>query len=97
VDSKSALALAKNPVFHKRSKHIRVKYHFIRDCLEEGSVKPYYISTKDQLADFLTKSLGRIKFQELRTRIAMLQLPLKIYGKITRIKALSIYVTALCM
>jgi hypothetical protein len=38
VDSKSALALAKNPVFHKRSKHIQVRYHFIRSCLEEGSV-----------------------------------------------------------
>jgi hypothetical protein len=69
VDSKSTLALAKNPVFHKRSKHIRVKYHFIRDCFEEGSVKAYYIRTKDQLADFLNKSLGQIKFQELRSRI----------------------------
>jgi hypothetical protein len=39
VDNKSSLALAKNPVFHDCSKHIRVKYHFIRDCLEEGSVK----------------------------------------------------------
>jgi hypothetical protein len=54
-----------------------VKYHFIRDCLEEGSVKAYYIITKDQLADFLTKSLGRIKFQELRSRIGVVPLPLK--------------------
>jgi hypothetical protein len=45
VDSKSALALAKNPVFHERSKHIRVKYHFIRGCLEDGSIKANYIST----------------------------------------------------
>ena len=37
--SKSALALAKKPVFHKRSKHIQVKYHFIRSCLDEGSVE----------------------------------------------------------
>jgi hypothetical protein len=49
VDSKSALDLANNPVFHKRSKHIRIKYHFIRGCLEEGSVKGSYIRTKDQL------------------------------------------------
>ncbi|KAK8458134.1 hypothetical protein SEVIR_3G313845v4 [Setaria viridis] len=77
VDSKSALALAKNPVFHERSKHIRVKYHFIRGCLEEGSVRANYINTKDQLADLLTKSLGRIKFQELCSRIGMVQLPLK--------------------
>jgi hypothetical protein len=50
VDSKSALALAKNPILHERSKHIRVRYHFIRDYLEEGSIKIGYINTKDQLA-----------------------------------------------
>ena len=74
VDSKSALALAKNPVFHERSKHIRVRYHFIRDCLAEGSIKVSYINTKDQLADLLTKTLGRIKFLELRSRTGMVQL-----------------------
>lgn len=77
VDSKSALALAKNPVFQERSKHIRIKYHFIRSCLDEGSIKAGYINTQDQLADFLTKSLGRVKFQELRTRIGMAQIPQK--------------------
>jgi hypothetical protein len=58
VDIKSALALSKNPVFHERSKHIRIKYHFIRGCLEEGSMKASYIRSEDQLANILTKSLG---------------------------------------
>jgi hypothetical protein len=74
VDSKSALALAKNPVSHERSKHIRVRYHFIRGCLEEGSFKACYINTKDQLTDLLTKPLGKIKFLELCSRIGMVQL-----------------------
>jgi len=74
VDNKSALALAKNPIFHERSKHIRVKYHFIRGCLDEGSIKASYINTKDQLADLLTKPLGRVKFLELCSRIEMVQL-----------------------
>jgi hypothetical protein len=45
VDSKSALALAKIPIFHERSKHIRIKFHFIRSCLDEESIKASYINT----------------------------------------------------
>jgi hypothetical protein len=61
VDNKYAIALAKNPVFHDRSKHIKIKEHFIRDCIEEGSIRTEYIPTADQLADILTKALGKAK------------------------------------
>jgi hypothetical protein len=74
VDSKSVLALARNPVFHERSKHIDLRYHIIRNCLVELTVSATYINTVDQLADNLTKSLGRVKFQELRARIGMVQI-----------------------
>jgi hypothetical protein len=77
VDSKFALTLAKNPVFHERSKHIRVKHHFIRGCLEEGSIKAGYINTKDQLADFLIKPLVRIRFLELCSKTGMVQISQK--------------------
>jgi len=59
------------PVFHERSKHIKIKYHFIRSCLEDGSIKAEHISTGDQLADILTKALGKTKFEELRGRIVL--------------------------
>jgi hypothetical protein len=71
VDNKSALALVKNPVFYERSKHICIKYRFIKDCLEDGSIKASHIATTDQLADILTKSLGKSKFQEMRERIGL--------------------------
>jgi hypothetical protein len=74
VDSKSALTLTKNPVFYERGKHIRVSHHFIRGCLEEGSIKAGYINTKDQLADLLTKPIGRIRFLELCSKIRMVQI-----------------------
>ena len=77
VESKSALALAKNPVFHERSKHVRIKYHFIRSCLEDGSIKAEHIPTTDQLADILTKSLGKAKFEEMRERIGLKQITSK--------------------
>jgi hypothetical protein len=74
VDNQSALALAKNPVFYEWSKHIWVRYHFICDCLAEGSINARYINTKDQLADLLTKPHGRIKFLELCSKSGMAQL-----------------------
>jgi hypothetical protein len=74
VDSKSALTLARNPVFHERSKHIDLRYHFIRNCLAEGAVSTTYINTVDQLTCILMKALVRVKFQELRARIGMVQI-----------------------
>jgi hypothetical protein len=71
IDNKSAIQLCKNPVLHERSKHIEVRYHFIRQCVEEGKINVDYICTDDQLADILTKPLGRNRFIELRTKIGM--------------------------
>jgi hypothetical protein len=46
----------------------------MRDCLEDGSIKANHIATTDQLADILTKSLGKAKFQEMRRRIGLKQI-----------------------
>uniref|UniRef100_A0A453B0H4 Reverse transcriptase Ty1/copia-type domain-containing protein n=1 Tax=Aegilops tauschii subsp. strangulata TaxID=200361 RepID=A0A453B0H4_AEGTS len=71
VDNKSAIALCKNPVHHDRTKHIDIRYHYIRECVEESKIEVNYVCTDDQLADILTKSLGRQKFTEMRGRIGV--------------------------
>jgi hypothetical protein len=71
VDNKSAIALAKNPVFHDRCKHIQIRYHFIRQCVDNGDIDVQFVRTGDQLSDIMTKALGRVQFQELRRRIGI--------------------------
>lgn len=71
IDNKSAIALAKNPVHHDRSKHIDVKFHFIRDCIEQGQVEVDHVGTEQQLADILTKALGRVRFVEMRQKMGV--------------------------
>ncbi|CAE5974354.1 unnamed protein product [Arabidopsis arenosa] len=71
IDNKSAIALTKNPVFHGRSKHIHRKYHFIRECVENGLVEVEYVPGEEQKADILTNALGRVKFKEMRELIGV--------------------------
>ena len=74
VDNKSAIDLSKNPVHHDRSKHIDIKFHYIRECVDGGKIVLEHISTRDQLVDILMKSLGRVLFQELRDRVHVVNL-----------------------
>ena len=57
MDSKSAIDLAQNPVNHKRSKHIRIKYHWIREQVGGKVVKLSHVTTAEMRADMMTKSL----------------------------------------
>jgi hypothetical protein len=81
VNNKSTLALMKNPVFHKCSKHIQERYHYVRQWVEDGSVLADFISTSDQLADIRMKVLGRVRFEELTTRIRMVKIKSKLTHK----------------
>lgn len=61
TDSESAMKLANNPEFHKKTKHIHIKYHFIRDSIKEKELELKYIGNKFQKADGFTKGLETIK------------------------------------
>jgi hypothetical protein len=67
VDNEGAEALAKNPEHHARTKHIHARYHFIRECIQEGDMSLLHVSTKDMLADMLTKPLPRVLLEKHRT------------------------------
>ena len=62
-DNMSSMQLAKNPVFHARTKHIEVHYHFVRERVQSGEVELRYVHTDRQVADIFTKPLGSDKLQ----------------------------------
>jgi hypothetical protein len=72
VDNKSVIVLIKNSVLHGQSKHIEVKYHQVRESAENGRIKVKFIRSEEQLDDILTKTLGRVKFLELSTKIGLI-------------------------
>ena len=71
VDNLPAIPLAKNPVLHDRSKHIDVKFHFLKDCVDGGQVVIEFVKTGRQLADVLTKPLRRLRLTELKEMVGM--------------------------
>jgi hypothetical protein len=74
MDSQSAIALSKNPVFHERSKHIDVRFHFIRECVGDGKLDIEHVRTEEQIADILTKPLARDRFCELREKLGVVKI-----------------------
>eukprot|EP00253_Pinus_taeda_P025672 PITA_25672 len=72
-DNQSCIKLTENPVFHDRSKHIGIRYQFIRDYVQKGAVKIEYISTDEQVADILTKALPRGKHVYFRDKMGVVR------------------------
>nr|GFA10726.1 retrovirus-related Pol polyprotein from transposon TNT 1-94 [Tanacetum cinerariifolium] len=71
-DLKSAIAISCNPVQHTRTKHIDVRYHFIKDHVEKGTIELYFVGTEYQLADLFTKSLPEARFKFLVEKLGMM-------------------------
>jgi hypothetical protein len=71
-DNESAICMADNPVEHSRTKHIAIRYHFLRDHQQRGGIEIAYVSTKEQLADIFTKLLDEKTFTRLRHELNIL-------------------------
>ena len=72
-DNQSCIKLSKNPVFHDRSKHIEIRYHFIRDYVQRGVVQLQCVSIDEQVDDTLTKALGRGKHVYFRDKLGVVK------------------------
>ena len=72
-DNQGAIALSKNPDNHSRTKHIDVRYHYIRDLVEKKKVEVNYCPTNNNLADLMTKGLPRPRFEELCKKLGIIK------------------------
>ena len=70
-DNNGCIALSKNPVHHERSKHIAMRHHFLREKVEDHSVKLDFIPSADNLADMFTKALPQPAFEHLKEQIGI--------------------------
>ncbi|GKF54376.1 hypothetical protein Tco_0161286 [Tanacetum coccineum] len=70
-DNKSVIALCCNNVQHSRLKHIDIRFHFIKEHVENGMIELYFVNTKYQLADIFTKALGRERIEFLINKLGM--------------------------
>ncbi|WVZ94379.1 LOW QUALITY PROTEIN: hypothetical protein U9M48_040278 [Paspalum notatum var. saurae] len=81
VDSTSAISVAKNPVLHSRTKHIDVRFHFLRDHYEKGDIDLVHVASENQLADIFTKPLEFGVFVRLRVlRFSLVFDPFQVEG-----------------
>ena len=70
-DNQSCIKMTKNPVFHDKTKHIKVRYHCIQDMVQKGIVKLKYVPTEEQVADVLTKPLSHVNFEYFQDNIGV--------------------------
>lgn len=80
----SAIALASNPVFHARTKHVEVDYHFIREKVLSKQIVVQHVGTMDQLANIFTKSLTVARFLFLSTKLMVVSLPMSLQGTVNQ-------------
>ena len=73
--------MSKNSFFHDKSKHINIKYQYIRDMVQRGAVKLQYVVNDEQIADVLTKPLARAKFEYFKEKLGVPQIEVPPKGR----------------
>ena len=73
-DTQSCIKMMENHVFHDKSKHIEIQYHYIRDMVQKGAIKLQHVGTNEHVADVLTKPLSRVKFEHFRDKLGIVWL-----------------------
>ena len=68
-DNESAIKISRNPVLHSKTRHIKIRHHFIRKYIKRGEIDIIYVNTQEQLADIFTKPLDEARFCELRNEL----------------------------
>jgi hypothetical protein len=81
-DNISSILLANNPVYHARTKHIEVHYHFIREKVLAKEIDLIHVNTEDQVADIFTKALGTYKLKKFRKMFGVLEVDLSLRGSV---------------
>lgn len=76
-ENTSAINISKNPVQHARTKHIAIRYHFLKDKVTDGEVKLEYIPTSEQVTNIFTKPLPKEVFEHLRKKLGVIVSPKK--------------------
>jgi hypothetical protein len=75
IDNTSTISISKNPVMHSKTKHIPIKYHFLREQVAEKNIRVEYVGTKEQVAYIFTKLLPREALEYLRQRLGVISTP----------------------
>ena len=83
-DSRSAIAMANNPVQHECTKHARVARHYIKHSIDEGYIIPQYVPSSDQVADIFTQGIPGPQFQALVCKLGMINIYTQLEGVLVR-------------